>query len=29
MAVALTFDKDDSEIALNNAKEKIKLISDC
>jgi len=29
MAVALTFDKDDSEVALANAKEKIKHISDC
>ncbi len=29
MAVALTFDKNDSEIALKNAKEKIKLIKDC
>jgi len=28
MAVALTFDKNDSDIALANAKEKIKLISD-
>jgi len=29
MAVALTFDANDSDIALANAKEKIKLISDC